>query len=188
MGRGGGLSRATIMKRDCQERLRCLTFPDDVIIATGTAEELPSLGPDIGSGGGWTFIVLTVDRVLFAKWDSPERPHHEIRLDDVIHWASGRQYNCYVLVLTHPPSGGRGSLLARGALRFGRRRRGGSVKADVHRTQTIFRFSRPGTEVAKAIRGALEDRQVPHTALSFEERPRRDRTRGSRAVLTPKRR
>ena len=91
------------MKKECEARLRGLVPPDEPIAAVGTAEELRSLGPDIGSGGGWTFIVVPSERLLFAPLGSPQKPHEEIPLDDVMRWASGTQYNCEALVLTHPP-------------------------------------------------------------------------------------
>lgn len=183
MGRADGLISGTRMKKDCEARLRGLVSPDETITAVGTAEELRTLGPDIGSGGGWTFLVVTPERVLFAKWGSPQKPHEELRLDEVTHWAHGRQYNCHVLVLTHPPMTRREHATANRFLWF----KWGRAEAAITRTQTIFRFSRPDTEVAKAIRVALEERQVPNEQLRFEERSREDRTRGSHAVLTTKR-
>jgi hypothetical protein len=77
------------MKKECEVRLRGLVPEDETIAAVGTAEELRSLGANIGSGGGWTFIVVTSERLLFADWGSRQSPHEEIRLDEVTHWASG---------------------------------------------------------------------------------------------------
>jgi hypothetical protein len=88
------------MKKECELQLRGLVPADETIAAVGTAEELRSLGADIGSGGGWTFIVVTSERLLFSDWGSRQRPHEEIRLDEVTHWASGAQYNGGALVLT----------------------------------------------------------------------------------------
>jgi hypothetical protein len=167
------------MKKECETRLRALATQDEPILAVGTAEELRSLGSGIGSGGGWTFIVLTPDRLLFAGWASPHRPHSEIRLDDVIRWGSGTQYNCEALVLTHPPITRRQHVVAHKILWF----KWGNSEADVTRTQTIFRFSRPDTEVAKALHPALSGRKIPHNPLHFQEMSREERTRGSHSVL-----
>ena len=161
-------------------RLRDLVPQDEAIVAVGTAEELGELGSDIGSGGGWTFVVVTADRVLFAQWDRPEKPHERIRLGEVTHWAHGSQYNIYVLVLTHPPITRRERVVAHRLLWF----RWGDVEEDVTRTQTIFRFSRPETKAAKAIRASLEERSLPHEPLRFKQRSREKRTRGSRVLAT----
>jgi len=176
------MSPGTRMKKECEARLRGLVHMDEPIAAVGTAEELRSLGPDIGSGGGWTFIVVTSERLLFARWGSKEKSHEEIRLDDVARWASGTQYNCEALVLTHPSMTRRQRVPAHKILWF----EWGNAKADVTRTATIFRFSRPDTEVAKALHSALSDQGVAHELLHFEEKSREERTRGSHAVLHAK--
>jgi len=170
------------MKKDCAAHLRGLVARDETIVAVGTAQELRTLDPDIGSGGGSTFIVVTEERALFAKWGSPQKPHEEIRINEVTHWGRGSQYNCHVVILTHPRMTRREPSPARRFLWL----TWGRAEAERSRTQTIFRFSRPDTEVAKAIRAALEKRQVPHQLLRFEERSREDRTRGSHAVMTAK--
>jgi hypothetical protein len=54
------------MKRACETRLRSLVPREETIVAVGTAEELRELGHDIGSGGGWTFVVVTVERLLLT--------------------------------------------------------------------------------------------------------------------------
>jgi hypothetical protein len=161
-------------------RLRDLVPQDEAIIAVGTAEELRKLGSNIGSGGGWTFLVVTTDRVLFALWGSPEQPHECFRLGQVTRWAHGRQYNCYVLVLTHPPITPRQRVAPHRFLWF----TWGDEEADVTRTQTIFRFSRPETKAAKAIRASLEERKVAHKLLRFKERSREERTGGSQVLAT----
>ncbi|MEA2508245.1 MAG: hypothetical protein QOG21_327, partial [Actinomycetota bacterium] len=38
----------------------------EVTVAVGTAEELQTLGGDIGSGAGSTFVLVTSDRVLLS--------------------------------------------------------------------------------------------------------------------------
>lgn len=173
------MTSGTLMKKECEERLRGLVPTDEPIVAVGTAEELRSLGRDIGSGGGWTFIVLTSERLLFAPWGLPHRPHEEIRLNEVTRWASGTQYNCEALVLTHPPMTRRQRMPGHKILWF----EWGNAEADVTRTETIFRFSRPDTQVAKALHSELAARGVAHEALHFEERSREERTRGSHVVL-----
>jgi len=60
------------MKKDCAAHLRGLVARHETIVAVGTAHELRTLGPDIDSGGGCTFIVVTEERPLFAKWGSPQ--------------------------------------------------------------------------------------------------------------------
>jgi hypothetical protein len=177
-----GMSPGTRMKKECEVRLRGLVPAGETIAAVGTAEELRSLGANIGSGGGSTFIVVTSERLLFATWGSRQRPHEEFRLDEVTHWASGTQYNCGALVLTHPPTTRRQWVPAHRILWF----EWGDTEADVTRTQTIFRFSRPDTRVAKALHSALSARKVAHEPLHFEEKSREDRTRGSVAVLLAK--
>jgi hypothetical protein len=176
------MSPGTRMKKECELWLSGLVAADETVVAVGTAEELRSLGPDIGSGGGWTFIVVTPERLLFARWAQPQRPHEEIRLDEVTRWASGTQYNCEALVLTHPPMTRRQWVPAHRILWF----KWGNAEADVTRTQTTFRFSRPHTQVAKALHAALSARKVAHASLHFEERSRDERTRGSHAPLLPK--
>jgi hypothetical protein len=165
------------MKKDCEARLRDLVPAGETITAVGTAAELRRLDPDIGSGSGVTFLVVSPLRVLFAPWAPPKQPHEEIRLDEVTRWADGVQYNAYALALMHPPMTRREQVPAYKVLWF----KWGNAEADVTRTQTIFRFSRPGTEVAAALRSLLEQRAVPHDPLSFQERSREDRTRGSHA-------
>lgn len=184
MSPSDGMSPGTRMKKECEERLRGLVTPDEAIVAVGTAEELSSLGPEIGSGGGWTFIVVTTERVLFAQWGSAPKPHEEIRLDQVTHWASGTQYNCEALVMTHPPRTRQQRVPAHRILWF----EWGNAEAEVTRTDTIFRFSRPDTQVAKALHSALSARRVTHEQLQFEEKSREERTRGSHVVLQAKKR
>jgi hypothetical protein len=167
------------MKKDCEARLRALVASDETIAAVGTAQELRTLGADIGSGAGWTFLVVTPSRVLFAPWASPQQSHEEIRFDAVTRWADGLQYNAYALALTHPPMTRREQVPAHKVLWV----EWGNTEADVTRTQTIFRFSRPSTDGAAAMRSLLEERGVPHDMLSFQERSREDRTRGSHARL-----
>jgi hypothetical protein len=171
------------MKKECEARLRDLVPSNESVAAVGTAEELRSLGPDIGSGAGWTFIVVTPERLLIADWGSPERPHEEIRLDEVTRWSSGTQYNCEALVLTHSPLTRSQWVPAHRILWF----RWGDAQADVTRSETVFRFSRPNTDVAQALHEALSTRKVPHKPLHFEEKTREERTRGSRALLRAKR-
>jgi hypothetical protein len=172
------MSLGARMKKECEVRLRGLVPTDETIVAVGTAEELRSLGAYIGSGSGWTFIVVTSERLLFARWGSAQRPHEEILFDEVTRWASGTQYNCEALVLTHPPMTRRQRVPAHRILWF----QWGDAEADITRTQTIFRFSRPDTHVAKALHSALLARKVAHESLHFQERSREDRTRGSHAV------
>ena len=57
------------------------------------------------------------------------------------------------------------------------------MPSDVTRTETVFRFSRPDTQIAKALHTALSTRSVPHESLHFEERSREERTRDSHVVL-----
>ena len=178
------MSPGTRMKRECEARLRGLVGADEAVVAAGTAEELRSLGPEIGSGGGWTFVVVTTERVLFAQWGSSPKPHEEIRLDEVAHWASGTQYNCEALVMTHPPMTRRQRVPAHKVLWF----EWGTAEADITRTYTIFRFSRSDTQVGKALHSALSARGVAHEQLDFEERSRNERTRGGRVVLQAKKR
>ena len=182
MSGGDGMSPGMRAKKYCEARLRALVPPDEGISSVGTAQELHKLDSDIGSGGGWTFLVVTPARVLFANWGSDEGPHEEIRFDDVTHWAQGTQYNCHVLALTHPSMTRRQHVPAHSFLWF----RWGNAEADVTRTQTIFRFSRPDTDAAKALRAALEKRELPTEHLRFHERSREERTRGSHVVLTRK--
>jgi hypothetical protein len=167
------------MKKDCEARLRDLVPADETIAAVGTAQELRSLRADIGSGGGVTFLVVTARRVLFAPWAPAKQPHEQIRFDEVSRWADGVQYNAYAVALTHPPMTRREQVPAHKVLWF----QWGNAEADVTRTQTIFRFSRPTTEVAMAMRSLLQEQGVHHDLLSFEERSREDRMRGSHARL-----
>ena len=183
MSFSGGMSPGTRMKKDCEARLRGLVPADEQIVAVGTAEELRDLGPDLGSGAGWTFLVVTNDRLLFAPWSKPDVPHAEIRLDEVTRWATGTQYNCHALVLTHPAITRRERVPAYRLLWF----EWGNADADVTRTETIFRFSRPDTQVAKALHAALSARRVEHEQLHFEEKSRADRTRGSHVVALARR-
>lgn len=172
----------TRMKKECEARLRALVPADEPVVAVGTAEELPSLGPEIGSGGGWTFIVVTSARVLFASWGTSQEPPEEIHLDEVTGWATGTQYNREALVLAHPPMTRRQRAPAHKVLWF----EWGNTEEDVTRTQTIFRFSRPDTQVAKALHAALMARNAPYEQLRFEERTREERTRGSHVTLYAK--
>lgn len=176
------MSPGTRMKKECEAKLRGLVPADETVVGVGTAEELRSLGPDIGSGGGWTFIVVTSERLLFARWASPQKSHEEIRLNEVARWASGTQYNCEALVLSHPPMTRQQRVPAHSVLWF----KWGNTEVDVTRAKTIFRFSRPDTRVAKALHSALSARNVAHEPLHFEERSREERTRGSRALLHAK--
>ena len=141
MGHDGGLSVGKRMKKDCAALLRGLVARDETIVAMGTAHELRTLGPHLGSGSGATFIVVTEGRALFAKWGSPEKPHEEIRINEVTHWGHGRQYNCYVVVLTHHPVTRREPAPAKQFLWL----TWGRAQVDISRTQTIFRFIRAVT-------------------------------------------
>jgi hypothetical protein len=91
------------MKKECEARLRALLPAEEPVLAVGTATELLSLGPEVGSGGGGTFVVVTPVRLLFAPWASPHEAPEEIRFDEVTRWASGTQYNCKESCLHIPP-------------------------------------------------------------------------------------
>ena len=108
-----------------------------------------------------------------------EEPHETIHLDEVTHWGDGKQYNCYVLVLTHPPITRWQRVAPHRFLWF----TWGDDEADVTRTQTIFRFSRPETKAAKAIRTSLEKGGLPHEQLRFKERSREERTGGDSGLF-----
>jgi hypothetical protein len=168
------------MQKDAEARLRALVPHAEAIVAVGTAEELRELRPDIGSGSGFTFLVVTSDRLVFAELSSDT--HYEIRLNEIEGWAAGTQYNRLAIVLTHPPMSRRLRISAHKILWF----RWGNAVADFTLTQTIFRFSRPETQAAIAIRSALTARGVPHRNLHFEEKSREERTRGSHARLYAK--
>ena len=180
MSRPQTLSPGVRMKRDSEARLRGLVPPEETITAVGTAEELHKLGPDIGSGAGWTFVVVTAVRVLFVRWASRRSQPECIRLDEVSRWADGKQYNCYVLVLTHPPMIRREHVVAHRFLWF----KWGDAQADVTRTQTIFRFSRPETKATQAMRVALKEASVPRESVRFKERSRAERSSGGRVFAT----
>jgi hypothetical protein len=167
------------MKKECEARLRALLPAEEPVLAVGTATELLSLGPEVGSGGGGTFVVVTPVRLLFAPWASPHEAPEEIRFDEVTRWASGTQYNCKAVVLTHPPLKRRHRVPAHRFLWF----RWGDAETEVTRTETILRFSRPDTRVAKAVASSLSLRSIVHEQLRFEERARDVRTRGSQTRL-----
>jgi hypothetical protein len=61
--------------------------------------------------------------------------------------------------------------------------RWGDAETEVTRTETILRFSRPDTRVAKAVASSLSLRSIVHEQLRFEERARDVRTRGSQTRL-----
>ncbi|MDP9233717.1 MAG: hypothetical protein M3P01_04085, partial [Actinomycetota bacterium] len=86
------MSPGTRMKKDCEGRLRELVPANETISAVGTAQELRTLVPDIGSGTGSTFLVVTPRRVLFAPWVSSRQPDEQIVFDEVARWADGVQY------------------------------------------------------------------------------------------------
>ena len=88
------MSPEQTMKEACKARLRALIPRQEPVVAVGTAEELKALETDIGSGGGWTFLVVTTSRVLFARWDQSDGPVGEIAFEDARRWADGHQYNC----------------------------------------------------------------------------------------------
>jgi hypothetical protein len=175
MGRGRGMNPAMRVKKEAEARLLALVPGDEVIVAVGTAAELQTLGRDIGSGAGFTFVVVTSRRLMFSELSSES--HSEIRLEEVTQWASGTQYNRYALVLMHPAIRRRRRVAAHRILWF----RWSHALTDVTLTQTTFRFSRPETKVAEAIRSALVERAVPHQLLRFDERSREERTGGSHA-------
>ena len=180
MSPGSGESVGIRMKKEREASLRALVTEGETVIAAGTAEELAQLGPDLGSGTGWTFIVLTDRRVLFARWGSRATKHHEIELSDISAWADGTQYNCYVIVLTHPGMQRRVRGVAHRFLWFA----WGTSESSVVRTQTIFRFSRRSTKLAIALRTELEARNLAKERLQFSERSREERTGHSHAILT----
>lgn len=177
-----GLSPGVRDKKACEERLRALAGPGEEVVAVGTAEELRELKRDLGSGGGWTFMVLTDRRVLYAQWGSPQSNHDELQLDSITRWAHGTQYNVYAVMLEHPPRTRVERVPAHNLLWF----RWGNARRPVTRTQTIFRFSRKDTEVAKALRWSLEHRQLPVTVLEFHEASREERTLGTQVELRAK--
>lgn len=172
-------SPGTRMRKECEQQLRGLVTENETILAVGTAEELSSLGSEIGSGGGFTFIVVTSERVLFAYWGASSNLHEEIRLDQVTHWASGTQYNACALVMSHPGKARQHRVPAHKFLWF----EWGNKEVEISQTDTIFRFSRPETQVANALRSELAARGVPHEDLRFDERTREERTRGNQVTL-----
>lgn len=174
------MTPAYFTKKECEARLRSLLPADEPVLAVGTAEELPELLPDLGSGTGGDFLVVTPERLVFAGWGvSVVRPR-EIVFDDVTHWADGTQYNSYAVVLTHQPMPRREHVPAHRFLWF----EWGNAFADVVRPTTIFRFSRPDTNAAKKLRSLLKALPIEHEVLRFAERTREERTRGSHARLT----
>ena len=168
-------------RRECEERLRALVPSSEEVIAVGTAEEIDSLKGNIGSGGGRTFIVLTSARILFAYWGWTEVDPDELLLDEVTHFVHGTQYNCYAIALDHSSQKRLERVPAHRFLWF----RWGNARAERSRSQTIFRFSRPGTKLAQALRAELSKRQVPDEVITFVERSRNQRLAGSTTVLRP---
>ena len=179
---GSGESPGIRLKKECEARLRRLVTPEEALMALGTAEELKELGPNVGSGTGWTFVVLTDRRILFAGWGLRDAGHHEIDLSDISAWADGTQYNSYVIALTHSGM----QRLERGVAHRFLWFKWGTSRVSVVRTQTIFRFSRRSTKLAAALGRELEDQKLPHQRLRFPEQSREERTGYSHAVLTPK--
>lgn len=171
------------MKKACEARLRDLLASGEPALAVGVAEELDDLEGGMGSGGGWTFLVLSPRRVLFADWGSPHQPHGEIALDAVTRWADGTQYGRYALMLTHSPMARRRRSPSHSLLWF----TWGEGWIERAETTTTFRFSKRYTEAAKLLRSALESRGLHHEVVPFDEVPRKQRTSGSRAYLRAKR-
>jgi 4-amino-4-deoxy-L-arabinose transferase-like glycosyltransferase len=169
-------------KDDCERRLTALVGEVGQIEAVGTAQQLAALGPEIGSGSGSTFLVVTPERLYFAQWNRPEWPHREIHFDEISSWADGVQYGRYALVLNHPPKDGLEEVIAHHFLWF----HWGNVEREVTRTQTIFRFSRKDTKVATAIRKALALHNVRHETVLFPERSRHERRGSGIAALYAK--
>jgi hypothetical protein len=172
-------------KKDCELLLRGQLSPDESVIAVSTAEELPALGRELGSGSpGSTLLVVTHRRVLFACWNLPRRRYEEIGLGEITRWTDGTQYSRYALALSHPPMKRTERVVAHNFLWF----HWGDAEAEVIRTTTVFRFSRKDAKVAKALRSLLLERNVPHESVVFHEEPREERTRASRSRLYTARR
>lgn len=178
MNSAAGLPPGARDKKECELRLRALMATDEAVLAVGTAEELRELTADLGSGGGWTFVVVTDRRILFGRWGSPHENHDEIELDAITGWADGSQYNAYALVLMHPPKTRGEHVPEHRFLWF----RWGNASAPVTRSRTIFRFSRNDTQVARAIRNSLEQRGLRAEVLQFEEAPREQRVSASEVI------
>lgn len=172
------------MRKECETRLRQLVTADERIVAVGTADEFPEPTGDLGVQGRWRFLLVTSERLLFADWSKPDRPHEDITFDEVARWADGVQYHRYAITMTHPPLTRDEFVSAHRFLWF----KWGDASKPGSRSSTTLRFSHRDTAAAKSLRAALEQRHVPHETLLLKEVSREERTRGSHVTLTPDRR
>lgn len=169
------------MRKECEARLRALVSDHEDVLAIGLADEFPEPLGDLGGQGKWRLLVATSERLLSADWSKPERSHEEIGFADVSAWFDGMQYHRYIMTLQHPPMTGEERLPAHRFGPFRSRDRSSTIV----RTTTTLRFSQRDTDVAKALRAVLRERDLPHGELPLVELSREERTRGSHVELRP---
>ena len=177
------VSPGTRMRQECSARLLALVDADEQVVAKGTVDEMKELRHHIDSGGGWTFLVLTDRRMLFAPWTRSGRDCEQIVLDEVSAWTEATQQHRYAIALSHPPMTRVERVPAHNVLWL----HWGNAWAERTRTETVFRFSQANGALAQAMRDELTRRDLPHDQLQLSSPTREERTRGSHSVLVRKR-
>lgn len=94
------------IKKHLSERsasfLRTQLEPGEVEIARGRCDYLPTI-PRVPQGSGYTFVLVTNDRILWTDYLRPERVYTE-RFSAIRSFSSGSYKHRWILLLRHGPS------------------------------------------------------------------------------------
>lgn len=151
----------------CGRLLRAHLEPGEVEIARGRCDYLPTVD-GVPQGSGYTFVLVTNDRILWTDYLRPERVYIE-RFAAIRSFSGGSYKHRWILLLRH------GSSLRMESIspKWYRPASWTPTEAPVERKETVLEFSRPRTSAAQAIVARLHELHIPEQdPLRFVERPR----------------
>jgi hypothetical protein len=152
----------------CLSVLRTQLAPGELEIAQGRCDYLPTLA-GVPRGGGYTFVLVTEDRILWTDYLGPGRVYAE-RFSAIRSFSEGSYKHRWILLLRHGPS-----VRMESSPKWYRptSRSAPPTEAPVDRTETVLEFSRRQTAAAEAILARLHGLHVPEKEpLRLAERPR----------------
>jgi hypothetical protein len=153
----------------CTRLLRTHLESGELEIARGRCDYLPSIN-GVPQGSGYTFLLVTSDRVLWTDYLGPERLYAE-RFSAIRSFSQGPYKHRWILLLRH----GRSMRMESVSPTWYRPASWNAppTEAPVERTETVLEFSRQRTAAAQAIVARLHELNIPEEEpLRFVETPR----------------
>ena len=151
---------STEMSEYCGSILAPELLPGETPTDQGRASYLRELSSFLVVQGGYTFVLVTSERVLWTPFMAPGAQLDSLRFGDLASFSEGEYESRYALLLRHPPIERLQCVPRRRLLRRG----WVAAEAPFHSTETIFGFSGRDTQVAAAIRHQLARWWIPAAA------------------------